>query len=57
MRKQMMLCLNVAVTLTVFLPVVGASYLWQAAQVGWAYGEWAYDPDAFEKRYGKAVRP
>lgn len=42
-----------AVILLVFgTPALIASYIWQAVTAGWAFGEWAFDPEAFHRRYG-----
>jgi len=42
-----------ATMLLVFgIPAFIASYIWQAMSAGWAFGEWAFDPDSFHRRYG-----
>lgn len=33
-------------------PAIIASYIWQAVNAGWAFGEWAFDPESFDRRYG-----
>lgn len=44
--------LDAAVLLVFGLPAMVASYIWQAMSAGWAFGEWAFSPDSFHKRFG-----
>lgn len=47
--------LDAAMMLVFGLPAMVASYIWQAMCAGWAFGEWAFNPDSFHKRYGGKV--
>lgn len=44
--------LDAAVLLVFGMPALIASYIWQAISAGWAFGEWAFNPESFHKRYG-----